>query len=394
MADNQLWTDKHKPKSLSGIVGQNKAVGEVLKWFDSFRPGKALLLYGPPGVGKTLLVELLAGKKQLNLIRLNASDKRAAKNIESFSETTISRDMFLSGKLILIDEIDGISGGDRGGVNALAKLIRKSKYPVFLIANDAYSLKLRPLRNYCKLIKFTKVPVPSITKRLKEICEAEGIEAKGMVLKHLARWSQGDLRSAITDLQNIAKGKKEIAEKDLESLGFRERGSNIFEVLPVVFRSKSISAAQKAMRESDKDPDMLFLWIESNIPLEFSQEEMPAAFEFLTRADLFRALVKKNQNYRFIRYMLDMLAGISICRKDVSHRFLMYRPPQKLLQMSRTKGSRAELETVCRKIGQLTHCSSKIVRRDYLPYLSILVKKGVEIEELEKGDTDVIAGLG
>lgn len=379
----ELWIEKYKPKSLEDVVNQNKAISEVLKWFENFKPGKALLLYGPPGVGKTLLVEILAMERGFNLIRLDASDKRSSNDIETFFETTLSKDIFLSGKIILIDEIDGISSGDRGGVNAIVKLIKKSRFPVFLIANDAYSPKLRPLRNYCKFIKFTKIPTPSILKRLKEICEAEGIEAKGMTLKHLARWSQGDMRSAITDLEIISKGKGRITERDLESLGFRDRESSIFEILPIIFRSKSLLSARNAISGSDKDPDTLFLWIENNIPLEFKREETGKAFELLAKADFFKSLVKKNQNFRFMKYMLDMLSGISLIRKDIEHRFVLYRPPDKLIQMFKTKEKRTTLESICKNIGKLTHCSSKIARREYLPFIKIMIKRGLDLEGLE-----------
>lgn len=48
--------------------------------------------------------------------------------------------------VLIMDEVDGMSGGDRGGVGALNALIRKTKIPIIAIANDAGSQKMRPLK--------------------------------------------------------------------------------------------------------------------------------------------------------------------------------------------------------------------------------------------------------
>jgi replication factor C subunit 1 len=46
-----------------------------------------------------------------------------------------------------MDEVDGMSGGDRGGVQDLLATIAKSKIPIICICNDKYNQKLRSLRN-------------------------------------------------------------------------------------------------------------------------------------------------------------------------------------------------------------------------------------------------------
>lgn len=46
-----------------------------------------------------------------------------------------------------MDEVDGMSAGDRGGVGALNAVIKKSKVPIIAIANDAKSQKMKPLLN-------------------------------------------------------------------------------------------------------------------------------------------------------------------------------------------------------------------------------------------------------
>jgi len=398
-----LWSEKHKPLSVSGIAGQAKAAAEALAFVESFTPGKALMLTGPTGTGKTLLVETIARERGLLLLQTNASDARSAEAITGFFEdASRTKSLFHKGKIMLLDEVDGISGNDRGAISAITKIIKESLYPVFLIANDPWSQKLRPLRPYVKMVKFSKVHAASLEKRLKEICQAEGISAQGNVLKDLARWSQGDLRSAISDLQTIGEGKKEISQEDLEMLGYRERGTSIFEMLPTVFKSRSISASRRAMQSSDKDSDEIFWWVENNIPLEFPLEKLAQAYDLLSRADLFRAKTAVQQNWRFKAIMSDLVAGISVVKGEShapQHGFMMYQAPQRIMMMGRTKASRAEMAAMCKKIGLVAHASTRIVKRDYLPYMRIMLKEQKPEEShsefsvnFNKDEIDLIVG--
>jgi len=372
-----LWVDKYKPGELSGLIGQPKALQEIADYLMEWEQGKAFFIHGPPGVGKTLAVELLAREKKHVLLQLNASDTRNAKGIEDFlGNASVSKALFHKGKIILIDEVDGISPQDRGAMASIVKIIKNSRFPIFLIANDPWKPKLIPLRSYCKLVRFNRIHSASIEKRLRGVCEKEGIEAEENVLKNLARWSQGDLRSAISDLQIVAYGKKSLKDSDLQILGYRERKSNIFNILPTVFHSKSMNAAKKAIQSVDKDPDEVFLWIETNLPNELrTPENMQKGYEILSKADLFRNWVSRQQNWRFKGFMVDMLSSLSLFRSEEKHGFSPYQPPQRIAMLGRSKQKRAMLDSLCSRLGSFTHSSKRTVKRDYLPYLRIILRK-------------------
>lgn len=55
-----------------------------------------------------------------------------------------------------MDEVDGMSAGDRGGVGALNAVIRKTKVPIIAIANDAKSQKMKPLLSTCFQMTFKR----------------------------------------------------------------------------------------------------------------------------------------------------------------------------------------------------------------------------------------------
>ena len=71
--------------------------------------------------------------------------------------------------LIIMDEVDGMSSGDRGGITAIIQMIKKSKVPIICICNDRSSEKIRSLAGHCFDIRFHKPSKMIVVKRLKQI---------------------------------------------------------------------------------------------------------------------------------------------------------------------------------------------------------------------------------
>lgn len=384
-----LWTEKYKPRKISEIIGQDKAIAEALQFLKEWKKGSALLFSGPPGVGKTLLAEIIAEESNFQLVQLNASDERTAKEIETLSGATKQKTLFKKGKLILIDEIDGISGmSDRGAVPAILKIIRESEYPVILTANNPYNPKLSMLKRYCKHIKFPKLKAVSISKKLREIAERENIKVEEVLFSNIADLSNGDMRSAITDFQTASK------LSDTETLGFRDRLRDIFSTLSVIFFSKDINACRKIMRETDMDPDEIFLWIETNIPRVFKHSgEIAKAYDILSKADIFRGRVMKQQNWRFKLLMSDLMSAISI-NTSPERKFVPFQYPDKIAQMGRTKFKRVLRESMCKKLGRRLHASSRKIK-DELPYIKLIAggreREFMEEFELSKEEIEMIS---
>jgi replication factor C large subunit len=371
------FVQKYKPQFVRELVSQNDAVNIFLKWISKWKPGeKALLFHGPPGVGKTALIHAWTYERNLEFIELNASDWRSALQIqEVLGQSMKQMPLFKKSKIFLIDEIDGIAGReDLGGVGAIIKIIKESRFPVVLIANKPYDPKLRTLRQYCQLVEFKKIPVFDIEKKLGEICAREKIIAGKEVLRALAKRSQGDLRSALNDLETLVQGKNEIKIENLEVLGFREREENIFETIRTIFKTSNVLVAKLAINNSDKDPEEIFWWIENNVANEFEDpEEIARAFDALSRADIFRKRIFSNQNYSLKAYMIDLMtAGVAVSKKTMYRKFTRYQYPSNIMMLGRTKESRGELKESLAKMSLVFHCSGKKIKSEFLPYLKIL----------------------
>ena len=74
-----MWTVKHKPESLDEFVG--KACVEFIKKWD----GKPLIVYGGPGIGKSLIAELIAKENNWDLIEVSDDNIENAVEISSTS---------------------------------------------------------------------------------------------------------------------------------------------------------------------------------------------------------------------------------------------------------------------------------------------------------------------
>jgi replication factor C large subunit len=185
------------------------------------------------------------------------------------------------------------------------------------------------------------------------------------------------MRSALGDLQMIAKGKAKLTESDLEALGFRERESSIFDIMPVLMHSGSSNAARNAIRSGDRDPDEILLWIENNAASEFTdRKELAQAFDILSKADLMRRRTAKQQNWRFKAYMVDLISCVSaVGNPEARRRWVQYQPPARMVMLGRSKAERALLDSACSKMGAKLHCSNRIVKRDYLPFIRVMARK-------------------
>jgi replication factor C large subunit len=357
-----MLIEKYKPKSLSEVVGQKSLIESIVQWLGNWKPKKALLLYGPTGIGKTLIPELIAKENKFNLVEISASDDNLTSYVRDVLVPASKESSLFNKRLIMIDDLETIK--DRGVVAEIINLVKESSTPIIITSNNAYDEKLRTLRNYCVLVKANRVSSISIGKYLSMIVAKEGIHVGDEMVARIAKDSDGDIRSAINDLEAIGKNPE---------FGLRDRERDIFKTLKSIFQSGSLSEALQAMDESDKDVDDIFWWVEQNIALEFkSNEEFLQALELLSKADMFRNKIVVNQNYRFKKYMKETLAGITLIGKNKG--FIMYRPPDRLMILGRTKISRAKDDETYTNLGGMLHCSKRKVK-EQMPYLNVILKK-------------------
>ncbi len=381
------WVEKYRPASLKNVAGNPKSIQRLVGWAEEWKAGvpgkKAVLLYGPPGTGKTSAAYALAGDLNYDIIELNASDTRTRGIIDRIvgSASTSGTLSPGKGKIITLDEVDGIHRrSDYGGLNALKKWVNASHHPLVLIANDPWSLP-REFRALCEMLEFRKIDQRTVLKILKNVCTKEGIETKEQVLKIIATNSGGDLRSAINDLQSLTEGKDKLSVKDLDALKMRDSKIRIFDTLRMIFKTTSIDRAREAVFDSEEDQDTIMKWMVENLPLEYEDpEDLKAAFDCISRADVFRGRILKRQDWGLLKYVTDLMsAGVALSKKDVYKKFTRYQYPKTFVVYARTKKKRAIIGAIAEKMSGKCHGSKGLMEREFFPMFETVFTKAPDM---------------
>lgn len=228
--DSRLWTVKYAPTATSMICGNKGQVEKLQAWLRAWpinvkskfkKPGKegwgafrAMILHGPPGIGKTTAAHLAAKLEGYDIRESNASDTRSKKLVETGLKGVLDTTSLLGyfagdGKkvdaekkrlVLIMDEVDGMSAGDRGGVGALAAVCRKTTIPIILICNDRKLPKMKPFDHVAFDLPFRRPTVDQIRQRIMTICFREKLKVPPNVINALIEGSHADIRQIINML--------------------------------------------------------------------------------------------------------------------------------------------------------------------------------------------------
>ena len=213
-----LWTTKYKPTNLKEIVGNKINVKRAKLWIQNYKKSKentkrALLISGAPGIGKTTLAHLLLNEFQYNTIEFNASDIRNQKLVrENLSNIIgkVSISSMMGGHKrngIIMDEVDGMSSGDKGGLAELITFINPNKNikskknhkkfvydnPIICICNNDKDKKMNDLKKECEYIKFIHPAINELFEYASTIVKNEKMNIDEEKLLEVVNFCQKDI---------------------------------------------------------------------------------------------------------------------------------------------------------------------------------------------------------
>lgn len=365
--------EKYRAKKYEDLVGQDQAVLDVKRFFKDYPKKKALVLHGPAGTGKTSLALAIAREHDYEVLELNSSDLRNRKKLEEILKPASQQmSLFKKGKIILMDEVDGVTGTDIGGIPELVRVINMTNFPIIMTCNDVWQSKLSPVRSKSKLVEMKPLQLGTLIALLMNIAEAEGLNKTPQFLKQIAIKSQGDLRAAINDLESYSHVDSVV---DIEEK--RDYEESIFNILRRLFKERGdflnlFDATRMSL-------DEVLLWIEENIPRDYRDEALAKAYIALANADLFRGRIYKNQSWRFLVYQnIFQSAGVSYAKEKPLGGFTKYEKPKRILKIWINNQKVAKKKTIAKKYAKFVHCSAKRALRDFDLLKPILQQDSVQ----------------
>ena len=193
-------------------INCEKVFMEALNNFESNKQNKiikrGIYVYGSPGTGKTYFVKQILKKMNYDVVMYDAGDVRNKSVIEMITKHNMSDinvlSLFKKKKkpiAIVMDEIDGMNNGDKGGINSLIKLIRPKKtnkqkkeqmtmLPIICIGNYHIDKKIKEIIKICTPIEIKKPKNEEINNILNILMP----NIDNIIKKNLIDYIEGDLR--------------------------------------------------------------------------------------------------------------------------------------------------------------------------------------------------------
>ncbi|KAF9893731.1 hypothetical protein FE257_009901 [Aspergillus nanangensis] len=277
--DDRLWTTKYAPSSMNMICGNKGQVERLQAWLRNwhksakwnFKKGgadgtglyRSIMLHGPPGVGKTTAAHLVANIEGFDVVESNASDTRSKKLVENgllgVLDTTSLQGYFSGdgkkvegGKknlVLILDEVDGMSAGDRGGVGAMAAVAKKTQIPLIMICNERKLPKMKPFDGVVYDLPFRRPTVEQIRARLSTICFREGMKIPPPVLDSLIEGTHADIRQVINMLSTVKLDQKNLdfqSGKDMSKAWQKNVVLKPFDIASKILNAQMFSPSSKA----------------------------------------------------------------------------------------------------------------------------------------------------
>ena len=389
-----VLSDKYAPTTLNGIVGNSNAVRLLADFATRVHRGektKPLMVFGATGTGKTSAAHALAYSNGFELLELNAADYRNADTLRKvLLPASRSRGLFSKTILILLDEIDELSGRfDSGAESTIGQLIRESKQPVIFTATDFWDQKISFLRNAVDKVEFKKATSTDISRLLEKIAKQEGIEVSPAVIQELARRSDGDVRGAINDLEAMLGADVEL----LESLGTRDRKLEVFGVLDKIFTTRNFDMPRNAVAKSDVDLGMLINWIDENIPKRYPMNsELSGAYDSLAAASRFYEKAGRKSYYGYYRYASVLASsGIAMANNGRVTMLKQYAFPSNIRYLSTSKKDRNAMDSIAERLSPMLHTNKKNIIRSYIPMLRAAIEGSIKRVGVEQTKETVAA---
>ncbi|KNH09613.1 replication factor C subunit 1 [Perkinsela sp. CCAP 1560/4] len=300
-SDNALWSDKYAPKKASDLCYPT-LYNKIKQWLTGFEVNekKGMLVSGPPGIGKTTSVYVVAKELNYSVIELNASNHRSGSVLHDQLDHIIkNQGLFHKKNLLLLDEVDGC---EKGGVGEVIKLIKRTRIPIICTCNDHWDQKLRPLLAHVEDLRAQRAPYTAMSSYLQKVLEKEKVHIPVHRLQEMVMANGHDYRSLLNNIQLWSRvdggGTSEEALQTLNSSAKKDMDISLFDMAKVFFdphMKGSFSENYVKLRNLYYNSDLIPLFIQENY-LNYTPNLETSLF--LSKADCLHTKILFDQKWQ------------------------------------------------------------------------------------------------
>lgn len=359
---------KWRPDSFSDVKGQDHIVTTIKNQIIADRIGHAYLFCGTRGTGKTTIAKIfakavncenpdngspcgvcascksIAAGASMNVIEIDAASNNGVDTAREIKEEVQYSPTEGKYKVYIIDEVHMMT---KEAFNALLKTLEEPpSYVIFILATtEAHKIPVTILSR-CQRYDFKRISVETITGRLNELMEAEGIEAEENAVKYIAKAADGGMRDALSLLDQCVSfyfGQKLTFDNVLELLGALD--TEYFSELLRKIVLNDVTGAFKLLEEAvynGRDLSQLvtdFTWYLRNLLLVKTSDE-----------DITDIIDVSSENYERLKEEADFLPQDVIMRyirvfSELSNDIKYSTQKRVLIEMSIIKLCKPSMET-------------------------------------------------
>ena len=266
--------------------------------------------------------------------------------------------------------------GDK--IEAVKDLIRSAEVPLVMTANAERDDRVKRLGSKAEIFLFRRVPPRLVEMFLKQILGKEGIEIDSSILREVVGSSNGDMRGAINDLMGVSLSKL----IDLSSSG-RDRSFDLEEGIGAILESDNLEEALKYSRSTRASPQEKLQGVfTSLIAADLGVEELARALSAVSKADLILGRIRRNQDWRLLRYFDTILTSGVLKALQGKRRNVEFKKgtlPWDLRLRIWNEGRSFRILNA--KLGNIFSVSSKDFGILYLPYMAAIANNDKAILE-------------
>ncbi len=214
---------KFRPEDFSSVKGQEAIVTTLQNQLKSGRIGHAYLFCGTRGTGKTTIAKIMARAVNcedprdgnpcgqcrmckaissgagMNVIEMDAASNNSVDDVRRIVEEVSYSPAEGKYKVYIIDEVHMLSNS---AFNALLKTLEEPpSYVIFILATTEVNKIPITVLSRCQRYDFKRITIDTITDRLRELTQKEGVDAEEKALRYVARLADGSMRDGLSLLE-------------------------------------------------------------------------------------------------------------------------------------------------------------------------------------------------